>query len=123
MLESRGSALEEIAFSARDDAQAEQRINGELDQVERGVMEAIGLLKPGGRLVVISFHSLEDRLVKTIFRQEAKGCICPPRLHVYMCGQLPRVRVLTRKGLRPSAEEVAENPRSRSAVLRAVERC
>ena len=98
-------------------------VNGELDQVERGVLSGIGLLKPGGRLVVISFHSLEDRIVKTVFRQEAKGCICPPRLPVCMCGQLPRVRVITRKGLRPSAEEVESNPRSRSAVVRAVERC
>jgi len=98
-------------------------VNGELDQVRQGVVAAIDLLKPGGRLVVISFHSLEDRLVKHMFRQEAVGCICPPRLPVCVCNHRPRVQVLTRKGVRASEEEVESNPRSRSAVLRAVERC
>ncbi|TYO96086.1 16S rRNA (cytosine1402-N4)-methyltransferase [Geothermobacter ehrlichii] len=97
-------------------------VNGELEQVEQGVRRGIGRLRPGGRLVVISFHSLEDRLVKRIFRDAARGCICPPRLPVCQCGRVPEVRLLTRRALRPSATEIEANVRSRSAVLRAVER-
>ena len=97
-------------------------VNQELEQVERGVARGIELLKPGGRLAVISFHSLEDRIVKNIFREQAKGCICPPRLPVCRCGKTPAVEVLTRKGLKPQADEIDQNPRSRSAVLRAVSR-
>jgi len=98
-------------------------VNAELDQVAEGVARAIDLLTPGGRLAVISFHSLEDRIVKRLFQKEAQGCICPPRLPVCACGHRPRVELLTRKGVRPSAEEVEENPRARSAMLRAVRRC
>jgi len=97
-------------------------VNGELEQVEQGVRLGIDRLRPGGRLVVISFHSLEDRLVKRIFRDAARGCICPPRLPVCQCGRVPEVRLLTRRALRPSAAEIEANVRSRSAVLRAVER-
>ena len=95
-------------------------VNGELEQVETGVRAGLDLLKPGGRLAVISFHSLEDRIVKQFFQQQAKGCICPPRIPICTCGHLPRVDLLTRKGVRASEEEVALNPRARSAVLRAV---
>ncbi len=95
-------------------------VNQELEQVEHGVTQGIQLLKPGGRLVVISFHSLEDRIVKQIFREQAKGCICPPRLPYCQCGKKPTVDILTRKGLRPRPDEIEVNPRSRSAVLRAV---
>lgn len=98
-------------------------VNDELGQVERGVAAGIDLLRPGGRLVVISFHSLEDRIVKHLFRDRARGCVCPPRLPVCQCRQVPDVRILTRKGIRASQEEVVINPRSRSAILRAVERC
>jgi len=98
-------------------------VNRELEHVARGVARGIDLLKPGGRLVVISFHSLEDRIVKRFFRQEARGCICPPRLPVCVCGQAPRVELLTRKAVRATEAEVAANPRARSAVLRAVSRC
>lgn len=97
-------------------------VNGELDQVREGVAAAIDLLNPGGRLVVISFHSLEDRIVKHLFRDEAKGCICPPRFPICQCGREPRLKLLTRKGVRASDEELSVNPRSRSAVLRAAER-
>jgi 16S rRNA (cytosine1402-N4)-methyltransferase len=97
-------------------------VNQELEQVEQGVKRGIRLLKPGGRLVVISFHSLEDRIVKHIFRDQAKGCICPPRMPVCQCENKPAVMLLTRKGLKPQADEVETNPRSRSAVLRAVSR-
>jgi 16S rRNA (cytosine1402-N4)-methyltransferase len=98
-------------------------VNDELGQVERGVAAAISLLKPGGRLVVISFHSLEDRIVKHLFREKTQGCICPPRLPVCQCNNQPLVKVLTRKGIKAQAAEVEQNVRSRSAVLRAVERC
>ncbi len=97
-------------------------VNGELDQVREGVAAAIDLLNPGGRLVVISFHSLEDRIVKHLFRDEAKGCICPPRFPICQCGREPRLKLLTRKWVRASDEELSANPRSRSAVLRAAER-
>ncbi len=97
-------------------------VNQELEQVEQGVSRGIKLLKPGGRLVVISFHSLEDRIVKHMFRDQSRGCICPPRLPVCRCENKPAVKVLTRKGLKPQADEIEMNPRSRSAVLRAVSR-
>ncbi len=98
-------------------------VNDELGQVERGVLAGIELLNPGGRLVVISFHSLEDRIVKRLFRDKAKGCICPPRLPICQCNIIPEVKVLTRKGVKASEAEIEMNVRARSAVLRAVERC
>ena len=98
-------------------------VNQELDHVSRGVSQGIDLLKPGGRLAVISFHSLEDRIVKRIFQEQSKGCICPPRLPICVCDHRPRVEILTRKAVRATPEEVAVNPRARSAVLRAVRRC
>ncbi len=98
-------------------------VNDELGQVERGVSAGIDLLKPGGRLVVISFHSLEDRIVKRMFRDRAQGCVCPPRLPVCHCNKTPEVNVLTRKGIKATEAEIEMNVRARSAVLRAVERC
>lgn len=97
-------------------------VNRELEHLSEGLSRGIDLLKPGGRLAVISFHSLEDRIVKHFFLQEARGCICPPRLPVCRCGHLPRVELLTRKGVRPTEAETEANPRARSAVLRAVRR-
>lgn len=99
------------------------RVNDELGQVTRGLERGLELLKPGGRLVVISFHSLEDRIVKRMFRDKARGCICPPKLPVCHCNQTPLVKLLTRKGVKAGEEEIERNARSRSAVLRAVERC
>ena len=99
------------------------QVNEELDQVKNGVSAGIDLLKPGGRMVVISFHSLEDRIVKHLYRERATGCICPPRLPVCQCDKQPEVKVLTRKGVRASAAEFEMNTRSRSAVLRVAERC
>ncbi len=98
-------------------------VNSELDHVARGLEEAIDCLRPGGRLAVISFHSLEDRLVKHFFRDQSQGCVCPPRLPRCVCEHRPRVEVLNRRGIRAGTAEVAANPRSRSAVLRAVRRC
>lgn len=98
------------------------RVNDELGSLRRGLEGALDVLAPGGRLAVISFHSLEDGTVKRFFQQEARGCTCPPEQPVCTCGRAARLRILTRRPLRPSSEEVAANPRSRSARLRAAER-
>lgn len=97
-------------------------VNGELDSLRSGLAAAQNRLKPGGRLAVISFHSLEDRMVKQAFRSAATGCVCPPRFAVCACGQQPFARLLTRRGVRADDAEVTINPRARSAVLRAMER-
>lgn len=97
-------------------------VNNELEQVEQGVQAGIGLLRPGGRLVVISFHSLEDRIVKQRLRDAASGCRCPRQLPQCVCGQKPLLRVLTSRPVMAGDAELAGNPRSRSAKLRAAER-
>ena len=97
-------------------------VNDELRSVEQGLEQAVTLLRPGGRLVVISFHSLEDRRVKHFFRELATGCTCPPRIPMCVCGNQPSVRLLTRRGVRADESEIALNSRSRSAILRAVEK-
>lgn len=97
-------------------------VNDELRHVEEGLRQAVDLLVPGGRLVVISFHSLEDRIVKHFMRDEARACVCPPRTPRCVCHHQPRLALLTRKGVRAEPMEVDANPRSRSAVLRAAER-
>jgi 16S rRNA (cytosine1402-N4)-methyltransferase len=97
-------------------------VNDELRFVEQGLEQAVSLLRPGGRLVVISFHSLEDRRVKHFFRELATGCTCPPRIPMCVCGKQPSVRLLTRRGVRAGESEIAFNSRSRSAILRAVEK-
>jgi 16S rRNA (cytosine1402-N4)-methyltransferase len=94
-------------------------VNDELGALEAALPAALAVLRPGGRLAVISFHSLEDRMVKTFMRDRAKGCVCPPEFPVCTCGREPELRLLTRKPVRPSAREVAENPRAASARLRA----
>ncbi len=97
-------------------------VNRELESLETGLAAAVDRLRPGGRLAVISFHSLEDRIVKTFMRDESKGCTCPPDLPVCACEKKPRLRVLTRKPVAAGDEELKANPRSRSAKLRAAER-
>lgn len=97
-------------------------VNDELGALAAGIDAALDVLAPGGRLAVISYHSLEDRLVKQRFRAEARGCVCPPRQPVCTCGRLPRVRIVTRRAVVASEAEQRENPRSRSARLRIVER-
>jgi 16S rRNA (cytosine1402-N4)-methyltransferase len=96
-------------------------VNQELANLERALRGAINLLGYGGRLVVISYHSLEDRLVKELLGQESKGCICPPEAPVCTCGHTAKLKLVNKKVITPSAEEVARNPRSRSAKLRVAE--
>jgi 16S rRNA (cytosine1402-N4)-methyltransferase len=93
-------------------------VNDELGALEAALPAAVSMLRPGGRLAVISFHSLEDRMVKQFVRQLAKGCVCPPDFPICTCGREPELRLLTRKAVRAGAREVADNPRSASARLR-----
>ena len=97
-------------------------VNDELGALEEGLEAARSRLKPGGRLVVLSYHSLEDRIVKQTFRRAARGCICPPRLPACTCGLTPSLRLLTRRPDTPDEVEIKSNPRARSARLRAAER-
>ena len=94
-------------------------VNDELDALERALPAAVEMLRPGGRLAVISFHSLEDRLVKRFLRAQERGCTCPPDFPVCVCGNEPVLRALARKAIRPGAAELAHNPRAGSARLRA----
>lgn len=96
-------------------------VNDELGELERGLEAGVEALKPGGRFAVISFHSLEDRIVKRFFVDEERGCICPPELPVCVCGRTPRLRIIG-KPVRPTADEIADNPRARSAIMRVAER-
>ncbi len=97
-------------------------VNGELDAVEKVLPQAIQALAPGGRLAVIAFHSLEDRIVKEYFRQESRDCICPPRQPVCGCGHKVSLREITRKPIQAEDEEIENNPRARSAKLRVAEK-
>ena len=97
-------------------------VNDELGVVERALPAAIALLRPGGRLAVISFHSLEDRIVKQAFKLASTDCICPPKVPVCVCGHTASVKLLTRKPIEADEAEIAQNPRSRSAKLRVVEK-
>jgi len=97
-------------------------VNDELGEIESGLRAALSTLKPGGRMATISFHSLEDRLVKSFFNVESKDCICPPQQPVCTCGHRATLRIVTRHPVRPSEEELAANPRARSARLRVAEK-
>jgi 16S rRNA (cytosine1402-N4)-methyltransferase len=94
-------------------------VNDELVQLEEGLPAAIEMLRPGGRIAVISFHSLEDRIVKQFLRDGERGCTCPPDFPVCVCGSKPLLRAIQRRAVRPGAEEIASNPRAASARLRA----
>src|SRR5204862_1786241 len=87
-------------------------VNDELGELETALPAALEMLRPGGRLAVISFHSLEDRIVKRFMRDRERGCICPPELPICVCGHEPELRSVTRKPVRPSDHEVARNPRA-----------
>ena len=93
-------------------------VNDELEALERGLPAAVAMLRPGGRIAVVSFHSLEDRIVKRFFATQARGCVCPPDFPVCVCGKEPTLRLVSRKAVRPSPAETADNPRSASARLR-----
>ncbi|HSJ53378.1 MAG TPA: 16S rRNA (cytosine(1402)-N(4))-methyltransferase RsmH [Anaerolineae bacterium] len=97
-------------------------VNDELQALADVLPQALDLLRPGGRLAIISFHSLEDRLVKQYFQQESRDCICPPELPVCTCGHKATLAMVNRKPIRPTEDEVERNPRSRSARLRVAER-
>jgi 16S rRNA (cytosine1402-N4)-methyltransferase len=97
-------------------------VNDELGELEDALPAAFDMLRPDGRLAVIAFHSLEDRIVKRFFQKLEKGCICPPDFPICACGREPELRRLNRRAIRPSADEVALNPRAASARLRAVVR-
>jgi 16S rRNA (cytosine1402-N4)-methyltransferase len=97
-------------------------VNDELGQLEHALPRAWRLLRPGGRLAVISFHSLEDRRVKRFLAQRTRGCVCPPELPICVCGRQPQASALTRRAIVPSQEELERNPRSASARLRAAEK-
>ena len=97
-------------------------VNRELDNLSAGLRQSINLLRSGGRLLVISYHSLEDRIVKQFLSLESRGCICPPGIPTCVCGHTPTLKLLTKKAIQSSQEEINRNPRSRSARLRAAEK-
>jgi 16S rRNA (cytosine1402-N4)-methyltransferase len=97
-------------------------VNDELGALERALPAAVAMLRPGGRVAVISFHSLEDRIVKRFFAAQARGCVCPPDFPVCVCGREPMLRLVSRKAVRPSPHEIADNPRSASARLRVAQK-
>ena len=116
-------ALREKQHPAKRSFQAIRiAVNDELGSVERAMEAAIPLLNPGGRLAVITFHSLEDRIVKNAMAEAAKGCTCPPRIPVCVCGKKPQVKLVSRKPIVATDEELEVNPRSRSAKLRVCEK-
>jgi 16S rRNA (cytosine1402-N4)-methyltransferase len=96
--------------------------NRELESLEKFLPQAVKLLKPNGRLAIVSFHSLEDRIVKNYFRQEAKDCLCPPQLPICVCGHKAKIKIITKNALVASEAEVKDNPRARSAKLRAIQK-
>lgn len=97
-------------------------VNGELDRLQEGLAAGFSILKPGGRFAVITFHSLEDRIVKQQMNDWCQGCICPKDFPVCVCGRKPQGKLLYKRGLTPSPEELEENPRARSARLRVIEK-
>lgn len=117
-------ALREKQHPAKRSFQAIRiAVNGELDALPPMVEAATQALRPGGRLAVITFHSLEDRIIKRAMLEQAKGCTCPPEFPVCVCGNRPKLSILTRKPIVSGEAELADNPRARSAKLRVAERC
>ena len=117
------AALREKQHPAKRSFQAIRiAVNDELGSVEKAMEVAIPLLNPGGRLAIITFHSLEDRIVKTAMNDAAKGCTCPPQFPVCVCGKKPKVKLISRKPIVSSPEELEANPRARSAKLRVCEK-
>lgn len=118
----KGSKTDKLSSIKRVFQAVRIEVNGELSAVEEGVDKGLELLNPEGRMVIISFHSLEDRIVKTRFAAAARGCICPPDLPMCVCGKKPKVKLITRKPVLPSAKELEENSRSHSAKMRVCEK-
>ena len=117
------AALREKQHPAKRSFQAIRiAVNGELDALPPMLKSAVDALNPGGRLAVITFHSLEDRIVKRAMQDMARGCTCPPEFPVCVCGKHPRIKILTRKPIVSAAAELEENPRARSAKLRVAEK-
>ena len=117
------AALREKQHPAKRSFQAIRiAVNDELGSVEKVMKDAIPCLNPGGRLAVITFHSLEDRIVKNAMAAAAKGCTCPPNFPVCVCGKKPQVKIITRKPITSTPQELEENPRARSAKLRICEK-
>ena len=117
------SALREKQHPAKRSFQAIRiAVNGELDALPPMLHAAVDGLNPGGRLAVITFHSLEDRIVKNAFRRNENPCTCPPEFPVCVCGNVPILKVITRKPLVAQPDEVARNPRARSAKIRVAQR-
>ena len=115
--------MQDSGHSARRTFQALRiAVNDEIDPLRRALTDMVDLLVPGGHLAVLTFHSLEDRIVKQTFRTLANPCTCPPKIPVCICGKKPVVRVLGGGGIKPGAEEIERNPRSRSAMLRGCEK-
>jgi len=96
--------------------------NSELENLEKAIPDLVDVLEPGGRLIIISFHSLEDRIVKKTFRQLENPCTCPPKIPKCICGKKPQIKILTKKPVLPAEEEIAQNPKARSAKMRVVEK-
>ena len=118
------AALREKQHPAKRSFQAIRiSVNGELDALPPMLKAASDTLNPGGRLAVITFHSLEDRIIKRAMRDLARGCTCPPEFPVCICGNRPKMKVLTRKPIVSGEAELKENPRARSAKLRVAEKC
>ncbi len=97
-------------------------VNNEMENLQRALPQALNILSPGGRLLVVSFHSLEDRIVKNFFRQEAKDCLCSPQTPICVCNHRARLKIITKKAIFPTQEEIRENPRARSGRLRVAEK-
>ena len=117
------AALREKQHPAKRSFQAIRiAVNDELGAVETVMRDAIDCLNPGGRLAIITFHSLEDRIVKNGMQDAAKGCTCPSNFPVCVCGKKPRVKLITRKPITSGEEELEQNPRARSAKLRVCEK-
>ena len=118
------AALREKQHPAKRSFQAIRiAVNGELEALPPMLRAAVDGLNPGGRLAVITFHSLEDRIVKRTLAELARGCVCPPEFPVCVCGRKPQVRLVTRKPITADGAELEENPRARSAKLRVAEKC
>lgn len=117
-----GSPREKIASLARCFQALRVEVNRELEGLEEAIEEAVRWLKPGGRIAMISYHSLEDRPVKKMFKKLTQGCVCPPELPYCRCGQKPILKLVNKKAIRPAREEIERNPRARSARLRVGEK-